>query len=88
MATTEDLRADLRRLVDQLPEGELHAARRFLEYLRCAGAPVLRAFTEAPLDDEPETEEERAAVEEARRDFAAGRVVTHEEVKRRVLGQA
>lgn len=88
MATTDDLRADLRRLVDQLPEGELHAARRFLEYVLYHGDPVLRAFKEAPLDDEPESEEERAAVEEARQDFAAGRVVSHEEVKRRLLGHA
>ena len=36
--------------------------------------PVLRSLREAPLDDEPETEDERRAVEEARRDVAAGRV--------------
>lgn len=82
MTTKEDLRADLRRLVDQLPESELHAARRFLEYVLYHDDPVLRAFMEAPLDDEPESEEERAAVEEARQDFAAGRVYTLEEVKR------
>lgn len=38
--------------------------------------PVLRALRDAPLDDEPETAEEREAVEEARRDIAAGRVHT------------
>ena len=56
----------LRRLLDELPESELYAAWRYLKYLRDTADPVLRAFLEAPEDDEPETEEERAAVEEAR----------------------
>ena len=77
--TTKD---KLHHLVDQLPECELRAAQRFLEYLRDTGDPVLRAFMEAPEDDEPETEEEREAVEEALEDFKAGRVFTHEEIKR------
>jgi hypothetical protein len=34
--------------------------------------PVLRAFLLAPLDDEPESEEERLAVEEARAELARG----------------
>jgi hypothetical protein len=38
---------DLRYLVDQLPDSEIHAARRFLEYLRDTGNPVLRAFLDA-----------------------------------------
>ena len=54
---------DLRRLVDQLLGSELIAARRFLEYLRDSGDPVLRAFLEAPGDHEREAEEEeRVAV--------------------------
>ena len=44
--------------------------------------PVLRALIEAPEDDEPETDEERAAVAEAYEDLAAGRVVSFEDVKR------
>jgi hypothetical protein len=48
--------------------------------------PVLRALLEAPLDDEPETEEERCAVQEAREELARGKVRTLEEV-RRELGQ-
>lgn len=73
---------ELYRLVDQLPEGEWHAAKRYLEYLRNMGDPLLQALMAAPFDDEPETEEERAAVAEARGDFEAGREVTHEELKR------
>lgn len=72
----------LHRLVDGLPDSEVHAARRYLEYLHNLQDPVLRAFLEAPEDDEPETPEERAAVAEAREDFKAGRVVTLEQVKR------
>lgn len=80
MATTDDLRADLRRLVDQLPEGELHAARRFL--LRCVRDPLLRKLLEAPEDDEELTDECQAALDEAEEDFRAGRVVSHEELER------
>jgi CO dehydrogenase/acetyl-CoA synthase beta subunit len=76
------IKEELHRLVDELPESESHAARRFLEYLRNMGDPVLRAMLEAPEDDEPETEEERAAVAEAQEDFKAGRVVSHQELKR------
>ena len=75
-------REDLRHLVDELPDSELDTAQRFLEYLRDTADPVLRAFMEAPEDDEPETEEERTAVLKAREDFKAGRVVPLEEVKR------
>ncbi|MBI2918236.1 MAG: hypothetical protein HYY01_09595 [Chloroflexi bacterium] len=81
-------REELHRLVDELPQREVQAARRYLEYLRNLGDPVLRAFMEASEDDEPETPEERTAVAEARADFAAGRVVSHEEAKRRLLGKA
>lgn len=73
----------LHRLVDELPEGEMHAAERFLEYLRSVGhEPLPRALETAPWDDEPETDAECAAVEEAYEDLRQGRVVTMEEVKR------
>jgi hypothetical protein len=76
------IKEELHRLVDELPEGEMYGAKRFLEYLRNMGDPVLRAMLEAPEDDEPETAEERAAVAEAYEDFEAGRVVSHQEIKR------
>jgi CO dehydrogenase/acetyl-CoA synthase beta subunit len=72
---------DLHRLVDELPKKELHSAKRYLEYLRNLGDPVLRALIEAPEDDEEETEEERAAVAEAYKDLAAGKVFSLEAVK-------
>lgn len=44
--------------------------------------PVWEAFLNAPLDDEPLTEEDIQAIKEADEDFAAGRFVTHEELKK------
>ena len=73
------------RLIDELPESELAAAERFLQYLRATTDPVLRALLEAPPDDEPETEEERQAVQAARDELARGEVRTLEEV-RQALG--
>jgi PHD/YefM family antitoxin component YafN of YafNO toxin-antitoxin module len=46
------------------------------------GDPVFRSLEEAPYDDEPETPEERAAVLEAYKDLAEGRVVSFDEIKR------
>ncbi len=57
--TTKDA---LYRLIDAIPADELETARRALEPL---ADPVLLALANAPIDDEPETDEERAAVEEA-----------------------
>jgi hypothetical protein len=73
---------ELYRLVNELPESELHTAKRSLEYLRNMGDPVLRAMLEAPEYDEPETEGEKAAIAEAKDDFKAGRAVLHEKIKR------
>jgi hypothetical protein len=76
-------REQLHRLVDELPNGELRAAQRYLVYLRNMGThPLLRTLMEAPLDDEPETDEERAAVAEAREAVARGELMSHEEVRR------
>ena len=72
----------LYRLVDQIPEGEVHTAERFLEYLATADDPVLRALMNAPEDDEPVSPEEEEAVREALEDVAAGRMHSMEEVKR------
>ena len=51
----------LHTLVDQLPRAMWDEAARYLTGLNTED-PVLRAFLLAPLDDEPETEEERLAV--------------------------
>lgn len=82
MTSKRPVRETLHRIVDELPDNELRAAKRYMEYLRNMSDPLVRKLAEAPYDDEPETEEERAAVEEAYEDFEAGRVYTSEEVKR------
>ena len=69
----------LHRLVDAIPQDGLDEARRALEPL---ADPFLLALANAPIDDEPETEEERAAVAEAREASARGEVFTLEEVRR------
>jgi hypothetical protein len=74
-------RDSLRRLIDELPESELAATERFLHYL-CTTDSVLRALLEASVDDEPEAEEERQALREAREELARGEARTLEEVRR------
>jgi hypothetical protein len=69
----------LYRLVDQIPDGEVHTAERFLEYL--AVDAVRRSLINAPEDDEPVTPDEEEAVREALEDVAAGRMHSLEEVK-------
>jgi len=69
-------------LIDEPPESELTTAERFLNYLRATADPVLKALLDAPIDGEPETEEERRAVQAAREELARGEVRTLEEVRR------
>jgi len=76
------LRDEVHELVDQLPDGELNAARRFVDYLRHHGDPFLKKLMEAP--SEPATDEERAAIEEGRRAVAAGDVVSDEELREKL----
>jgi len=71
----------LHELVDLIPEKEVHAAERYLEYLAEHGDPFIRKLMNAPYDDEPVTEEEEAGVREAWADYEAGRVQTLDEVK-------
>ncbi len=76
-------RATLHTLVDELPDLELRAARRFLEYLRRHGADTLRSVLDAaPPDDEPVTADDLAAIREGLEDTARGEVVSHEEAIR------
>jgi predicted transcriptional regulator len=66
-------------LVDELPDDDLVAAKRFLEYLRFRSHDPLRALLDvAPLDDEPVTDEDLAAIREGRAEKARGEVVSHE----------
>jgi predicted transcriptional regulator len=82
-------RERLHSLVDSLAEDEVPVAIRFLEFLE-SDAPSSRlwSFEDAPVDDEPLTEEEQRAMAEAEEDIAQGRVVSHAEARRRLLGDA
>jgi hypothetical protein len=72
-------REALYRLVDSIPTAQLDDARKRLEPL---ADPFLAALSSAPIDDEPETDEERELVAEAKADIAAGNFVSLDEVRR------
>ena len=81
------IKEDLHRLVDELPKKELPVTKRYLEYLRNMGDPVLRSFMEAPEDDEEETEEETAMIEEARQEYLRGEARPWEEVREELASE-
>lgn len=76
----------LHHLVDDLPESALVDAERLLEGLLPSEDPLLKAFMEAPEDDEPLTPEEIAAIEEGKSDVARGDVASWEDVEARLFG--
>lgn len=71
----------LHQLVDALDDDEIATAGRLLTALVDDDLVGL-ALATAPLDEAPETDDERAAVDEAKADIAAGRVLTTEQVRR------
>ena len=78
--TTKD---DLHQLVDELPESAVAEVAQILERWRAgydAGLPAV--LRDAPWDDEPETDEEHALVQEAYEAVARGEVVPDEELDR------
>ena len=74
------------RLVDMLPDAELETAGRVLAGLSALSLAGSAAATlaNAPLDDEPVTAGEAAAIEEGERDLERGRVVDANEVRTRL----
>jgi hypothetical protein len=69
----------LRERIEGLTEEEANEALRLLD-LR--SDPVIAAFRDAPLDDEPWSEDDEAAAAEGRADLAAGRTVPLDEALR------
>lgn len=67
----------LRERIEAFSEEEASEALRLLD-LRVD--PVIAAFRDAPLDDEPWTDEDETAAAEGRADIAAGRTVPLEQV--------
>ena len=80
-------RERVHQLIDELPDNELDDVERFLAQRGAGGSAFRRALESAPEEDEPVSPEEAAAIEEAYADVAAGRVLTDDELWRR-LGHA
>jgi hypothetical protein len=80
---TTEARTKLHDLVESLSSDDVPIALRVLEALNSTSDPVPLELRDIPFDDEPETDEERAAVAEAYRDIEEGRVISNEEMMRK-----
>ena len=76
------LRQNLKELIDDLPDRDLYAVKRYIQFLNYVDAPVAMSMAEAPPDDEPLTDDEIAALSEGKEDVKAGRLIPHEEIMR------
>ena len=78
-----DARQHAHQLIDRMPEAQLSGLVQFLETIV---DPVATALRNAPLDDEPETDEEKAAVTEAKTWLQnnGGKGIPHAEAMRRL----
>ena len=72
---------ELKQLIDELPEGKADTARALL-------VSLLRgdALDRAPMDDEPDTDEERAAAQAGWEAYQRGESISSAEARRRLLG--
>ena len=77
-----NLRDRLYNLVDCLPDAEVRAAERYLQYLTVHGDPLTKAALTAPEDEDELSESGRRLLNEGCEDLAAGRTHTLDEVKR------
>jgi hypothetical protein len=80
---TGDTRQHAHRLIDRMPETQLSGLVQFLETIV---DPVTTALRNAPIDDEPETEQDKLAAAEAR-DWLknnGGKGTPHAEAMRRL----
>ena len=78
-----DPRRHAHQLIDRLPEAQLSTVVGLLETIV---DPVAAALSNAPMDDEPETQEEKRAAAEARvwLQRNGGKGIPHEEAMRRL----
>ena len=78
-----DTRQHAHQLIDRMPETQLSGLVQFLETIV---DPVTAALSNAPIDDEPETDDEKAAVSEARQWLQnnGGKGISHNEARRRL----
>ena len=83
MSTAGD-RDALHRLIDELRPEDIRTAQRVLQALNASSDPLLAALANAPVDDEPETDDEREATERARREVHEGNTFSQEDVRRKL----
>lgn len=76
------VKRQIKDLIDGMPPAELLVIKRFVQYVRDMEDPFLRNLAEAPWDDEPLTDDDIAALAEAKEDIKAGRLISHDEVMR------
>jgi hypothetical protein len=72
-------RARLHALVDALPEGEIDDVEQLLATFTSAD-PALRAALIAPIDDEPVTPADAAAIDRAKREIVNGEYVSDDDL--------
>jgi len=77
-------KADLHRLVDELPPESVDAVGRWLE--RVSDDPMIAVLDAAPWDDEPSTPDEETAVAEARASIARGEGIAWDRAKADLSG--
>ena len=63
---------DLHHLIDDLPDAEVHAAGRYIQFLQNSRDPFMQALMDAPFDDEPQTDEELEGANEAWQEYLDG----------------
>lgn len=74
-----DTRQHVHQLVDQLDAGQLAAVGQLLEVMTDA---LARSLANGPVETEPISEEEAAALDEAHAAIARGEGIPHEEILR------
>lgn len=83
-------RDELHHLIDELPDGLAGEVLDFVQFLRQKEARRARdagiaALRSAPMDDEPDTDEERAEAAESWADYQYHGGISAEEARRRLL---
>jgi hypothetical protein len=77
----ENIKESVADLLNGLSGSELVMVKKFVELISYGAGP--HTIETAPIDDEPETEQERAAVQEARDSIARGETgISHDELRR------
>ena len=81
MTTAREItREEVKDLIDCVPTDELLVVKRYVQYVIEMQDPVFRSLMDAPVDDEPISESDKVALQEAREDIAAGRLIPAKEL--------